>query len=541
MQKSASMPPREETVIRYLLERNAAEAPDEKSMSFESGEQWTRRDCMRVAYASANRLHAAGVRQGDRVGVFLPNGADFIRVWWGLCVLGATIVPINPVFQGAMLERVLEVGDLAGVIVDAERRPLIEGRPQAPLVLVDPANLRGADDSAPVLRRPIEPWDSVALIMTSGTTGPSKLVTVTYMYFATGAGAFYEREGLGRDDVFLIDLPMFHMAALCYLGGSLLTRTGLAIRNRPALDQYWEVAREVGATAAILLSTMVTFLVNAEQRPAEREHGLRTVLTSPLPSDPQAFKDRFGIVNVWTTFGMSEAPSVMRGACDVPGADEPGYVGQPYCGYEARLVDENDIEVPVGTPGELIIRTDTPWVISPNYFGDPEATARAWRNGWFHTGDVMRRNDYGSFFFVDRVKDALRRRGEMISAFEVERVVLSYPNVREAACVAHPSDAGAEDEVKVFVVLSGQQVNFFDLLRFCHANMPHYMVPRYFEAIAELPKTATLRVTKNVLRAYGNSAATWDREHHGIRVTRRGIDVVPAAASSAGRASSGLG
>ncbi|WP_142280508.1 AMP-binding protein [Mycobacterium saskatchewanense] len=538
MTTTESMPPREETVIRYLLERNAAEAPDDKCVAFENGTEWSRLGCLGAAYASANQLHTAGVRQGDRVGVFLPNGESFIRAWWGLCVLGATIVPINPVFRGTMLERVLELADLSAIVVDAERRTLIQEQPRAPRVVLDAGELGGFDRTAPGLQRPIEPWDSVALIMTSGTTGPSKLVTVTYMYFATGAGAFYEREGLGRTDVFLIDLPMFHMAALCYIGGSLLTRSGLAIRDRPALDRYWEIARDVGATAAILLSTMVTFLINAERRPAEREHRLRTVLMSPLPGDPQAFKDRFGIANIWTTFGMSEAPSVMRGACGVPGSDQPGYVGQPYSGYEARLVDENDVEVPVGSPGELMIRTHTPWVISPGYFGDPEATAKAWRNGWFHTGDVMRRNEYGSFFFVDRVKDALRRRGEMISAYEVERVVLRYPGIREAACVAYPSDGGAEDDVKVFVVSTGGQPDFCELLRFCHANMPHYMVPRYFESIAVLPKTATMRVTKNVLRDQGNSARTWDREQQGIRVTRRGIEGLPTASPGVSQASS---
>ncbi len=534
------MPHRESTVIRYLLERNAADAPDEKSVVFDDGAAWSRLDCLHAAYASANQLFAAGVRQGDRVGVFMPNGVAFIRAWWGLCALGATIVPINPVFQGAMLQRIVDTGDLAAIVVDPERRPLISGQARVPRILLDPEDLRGSDHTPPALDRPIEPWDSVALILTSGTTGPSKLVTVTYMYFATGAGAFYEREGLGSDDVFLVDLPMFHMAALCYIGGSLLTRTAVAIRNRPALDQYWEVARDVRATAAILLSTMVSFLVDAEPRPAEREHRLRTVLMSPLPGDPESFKQRFGIANVWTTFGMSEAPSVMRGTCDLPGSNQPGYVGQPYDGYEARLVDENDIEVGSGVPGELVIRTDTPWVISPSYFGDPEATAKAWRNGWFHTGDVMRRNEHGSFFFVDRVKDALRRRGEMISAYEVERVVLNYPGVREAACVAYPSDAGVDDDVKVFVVAPGLNIDFADLLRFCHANMPHYMVPRYFEFIAVLPKTATMRVTKNVLRDQGHGDSTWDREAHGIRVTRRGVETFPTASAGDSRPSAAL-
>lgn len=539
MLEATVFPTREETVIRYLLERNAAEAPSETCVKFESGTTWTRLDCLHAAYASANQLYAAGVRQGDRVGVFLPNGEEFIRAWWGLCALGAVIVPINPIFRGAMLQRVLDIGEIAAIVVDTERHDLVVGQPGSPNIVVGPRDLYGEDYSPTPLARPVEPWDPVALIMTSGTTGPSKLVTVTSMYFAVGAAAFFEREGLGRDDVMLMDLPMFHMAALCYTGGALLTRTSVAIRDRPVLDRYWEIARDVGATACILLSTMSSYLLSAEPRAAEREHRIKTVCMSPLPAEPEKFKRRFGIAKLWTTFGMSEAPSVMRGVEGDAGSTEPGYVGQPDRGYHARLVDENDMEVAEGTPGELIIRTELPWVITPSYFGDPVTTAKTWRNGWFHTGDVMRKSAEGAYFFVDRAKDALRRRGEMISAFEVERVVIGYAGVQEAACVAYPSDAGADDEVKVFVVCNDSMPDWAELLRFCHANMPHYMVPRYFELIDELPKTPTLRVQKHLLREQGNGTKTWDREAHGLSVTRRGISESRDTATP-GRASSAL-
>lgn len=519
-------PTRTDSVLRYLLERNAQEAADEVSVKFESGGVWTRRDCRDAAFEAANQLRALGVRQGDRVAILLPNGEDFVRAWWGVVCLGATIVPINPVLRGPMLDRVLARAELVAVIVDDQRASQLDAATNAPALRIHPSQLRGHDRSAPELQRPIEPWDTFALILTSGTTGPSKLVSVSYMFFVFGAMSFFVAEGFDKHDVFLVDLPMFHMAALCYLGGSLVTRTQVAVRTRPALDRYWEVAREVGATGAILLSTMTNQLVIAPSRPAEREHHLRTVLMSPMPADPTAFRQRFGIEKIFTTFGMSEAPSVFRGDGDGV-SDLKGYVGRLYPGYQARLVDQFDVEVEAGRPGELIIRADLPWVISPCYFGDPAGTATAWRNGWFHSGDVMRLDSRGDYYFVDRAKDALRRRGEMISAFEVEVVVVDHPAVRETACVAVPSDSGVDDEVKVWIVTEDDEpVNFEELLRYCHGRLPYYMVPRYFEVISELPKTPTQRVQKNVLRDRGNGPGTWDREAHGFSVTRHGLKSV---------------
>jgi crotonobetaine/carnitine-CoA ligase len=266
---------------------------------------------------------------------------------------------------------------------------------------------------------------------------------------------------------------------------------------------------------------MVPFLLAKPPLPVEREHALRTMIASPPPPNIVEFMTRFNLPETWTGYGMTEVPAPL---VYVAGDEmRPGYCGRQRQGFQCRLVDAHDIEVPPGTPGELIVRSEQPWMIAHEYLDNPAATAQAWRNGWFHTGDMMR-VDEGRFYFVDRAKDAMRRRGENISSVELEAEIRAHSAVAEVACVPYRPEGTVEDEVKAWIVaVPGTEIDFGGLLRFCADRMAHFMVPRYFELIDELPKTPSLRVKKFELRAQGNSAATWDREAHGLRVTRAGI------------------
>jgi crotonobetaine/carnitine-CoA ligase len=246
------------------------------------------------------------------------------------------------------------------------------------------------------------------------------------------------------------------------------------------------------------------------------------LISSPLPPDPEAFMKRFGVGDIITAFGSTEVSGCFVRTGDIPIVK--GSVGRLRPGYEVRLVDDHDIEVPEGEAGELLVRTDFPWALTTAYVANPEATAAAWRNGWFHTGDSLRRDSSGDYSFHDRLKDALRRRGENISSFEVERAVVAHPGVAEVACVAAASDHGVDDEVKVWIVPAGEtEIEFAALAEFLVERLPHFMVPRYYEAVPELPKTETMRVKKHLLRERGNTAATWDLEAHGLRVTKSGL------------------
>jgi crotonobetaine/carnitine-CoA ligase len=187
---------------------------------------------------------------------------------------------------------------------------------------------------------------------------------------------------------------------------------------------------------------------------------------------------------------------------------------------DVRLVDDNDCEVPDGTVGEMILRTDRPWGMNHGYHKNPEATARAWRNGWFHTGDAFRRDASGNYFFVDRMKDAIRRRGENISSFEVEVEVVAFPAVREAAVIAVPSELGEDEVMAVVAPAPGHEIDPAALLAFLRDRLAYFMIPRYLRVLPELPKTPTAKVLKAELRAQGITPDTWDREQAGISIRR---------------------
>ena len=522
------VPAVDEVALRPVLERYAAQRPDETHLWFEDGTSWNRAQGVREAYAAANALRAAGVEQGDRVGVLLGNGPDFVRAWWGTLFLGATLVPINIAYRGNLLAHILRLSGPRVVVSDDTGHALVDAVAMdagLDAVRLRPDDLRGgsagSDIRAPELARPLTIWEPGALVMTSGTTGPSKLATNTPWHMYLGGSWFTTERSIDPSDIYLIDLPLFHGAALWQGTGSLVAGIGLSLRNAPDLRNYWEIARDTGATMGILLSTMVPFLLQQPVRAAEREHRLRTMIVNPPPPDIVEFMERFGLPETWTGYGMTEVPApLVYSAGDLM---RPGYCGRQRDGFECRLVDDHDIEVPDGTPGELIVRTDQPWMIAAEYISNPEATATAWRNGWFHTGDLMRRED-GQYFFVDRSKDAMRRRGENISSTELEAELRAHPDIAEVACVPHRPEGTVEDEVKAWIVVAdGAELDFEALLRWCVERMAHFMVPRYFEVTDELPKTPSLRIKKFELRGRGNSERTWDREEHGLQVSRSGL------------------
>ena len=519
-------------VVRAMLERHHRTTPDGIAVTFEDGSRWTFRDALDNAYRAAWALRERGVGRGDHVFVFLPNGPGFLRAWWGTACLGATLVPVSPSWKGEMLAHALRLTHPDVVLTSPELRsviePLIEGKTE----LLDVAELarpaaheeRSGGIEPPDLDEPIEPWDRHHIQFTSGTTGPSKGVTASYrQFYRTGT---WLGDGLNwsSEDVVLCDLPLFH-AGMLAVANSCLSRGGrLAVRSAPAMTTYWEAAKDAEATFIFLVSSMTAFLLSRPPGPQDRDHRVRAAHAAPLPPDADAFLERFGIADITSAFGSSESAAPM---CQVPGRPlVPGSCGRVIPPYECRLVDENDVEVPVGEPGELIVRSSEPWTLTTGYYDDPEATARAWRNGWLHTGDQLRRDEDGNYFFVDRVKDSLRRRGENISSFEVERGAAGFPGITEVACVAAPADAeiGEGDEVKLWIQPEpGSDVDPLALARHLDERLPHYMVPRFYELIGELPKTPSMRVRKVELRKRGNTEATWDLERNGYRITRRGL------------------
>jgi crotonobetaine/carnitine-CoA ligase len=309
---------------------------------------------------------------------------------------------------------------------------------------------------------------------------------------------------------------MFHIGGMG-LPFAMLARGGsIVLPERFSTDHFWPMVKQHQVTAIFLLGVMATFLNKAQPSAADREHTVRTCFIVPLIEGAAQFHRRFG-VDVYTIFNMTEISSPI---VSVPNPTVRGTCGKVRRGVDVRLVDENDCEVPTGAVGEMLVRTDRPWAMSHGYHKEAAATARAWRNGWFHTGDAFRQDEEGNFFFVDRMKDAIRRRGENISSFEVEAEVLACPQVRECAAIAVPAEIG-EDEVLIVVSpVPGASIDPVALIGFLTDRLAYFMVPRYVRTLAELPKTPSSKVLKAQLRSEGLTPDTWDREKAGIVIRR---------------------
>jgi len=511
------MTPPEQASIRTLLIEAAQRCPDRMLASFEDGVTWSRRTALLEAQRAATILYRHGLRQGDRVIVCGDNGRDWIRAWWASALLGAVIVPVNPSLRGQMLADIVRLVEPRLVLVDSAFK---QRWADAPCPMMDWTEL-GAGQHVDIPDVEVKPSDIHAIFFTSGTTGQSKGSLCANVFFWEMASW---RQGIPVDetDVFLADLPFYHTGVISSAVYMLATGGRLVVRSRPSLSGYWSLVRRHGITLSMLVGSMVNYLLAQPESEDDRNHSLRTVFVAPLPHEVEQFTRRFGVKHLVTMFGSTEMGSVFINPPSVP--LRPPSSGKLREGIDVRLVDENHNDVPVGTAGELLVRPKKPLSMSQGYANLPKETAEAWRGGWFHSGDRLYRDADGYYYFFDRIKDAIRRRGENVSSSEVEREVMSYPGVTEASCIGVPDELGTDQEIKILIIPKpGCSIDFVHLSMFLGERMPHYMVPRFFEIRTELPKTPTGRVRKLALREAGNTSDTWDREAHGIFFGRGGL------------------
>lgn len=526
------IPPREQVVARDLLDRWLHEQPDKVFITYaDTGESWTYRNLHARVLQCAVGLQQLGVQQGQTVLVWLPNSREHVVVFLAINYLGAVFVPINTAYKGKLLAHVVENSDARLAVVHADLAARLTEVDTARLeqVVVVGAAAPAAIGSLQVLdhrevlqptsgtlvapTRPIEPWDPQSIIYTSGTTGPSKGVLSSYLHIYTMAGP-ETWPFVTADDRFMVNMPLFHVGGMGVLYTMFVRGGSVSFIERFDTASFLDTVRQTGTTAVFLLGVMAGFLEKLPARPDDADSPLRLAFMVPLAGDIAAFSKRFGCT-VYTIFNMTEVSTPIISG---PNPLVRGTCGQMREGVEVRLVDEHDCEVPLGTVGEMIIRTDRPWAMNSGYFRNPEATARAWRNGWFHTGDAFRKDEAGFYFFVDRMKDAIRRRGENISSFEVEAEVMAHPSVREVAALGVPNEVSEEDVLVVIAPVEGATLDPAELLEFLRPRMAHFMMPRYVRLLPELPKTPTSKVLKHELRQQGVTADTWDRERAGVQV-----------------------
>jgi carnitine-CoA ligase len=533
----------ERYVLPVMLARHAREAPDRTFVEEVAGARITYREAHVRAQQWGAALVAHGVRRGQAVLVFAPNRIDTILMWFGIGWAGALEVPVHNAYRGRLLSYIVndsraeiilitpellptllaesgELQNLRTVVVlgnppTAANTELAADLPQSGLRIFSEAEFLAAGTSRS--SEEPKPSDVSSILYTSGTTGPSKGALVPWRQVFQTGNALNPVGDITRDDVFYITLPLFHLGGRALVSLAVIVGGVTILRESFSTSRFWPDVERHGCTTTMLLGSMITWILGQEPSPADAGRPLRNALCIPLPPDVDAFRERFGC-RVHTWFGMTEVgiPIAVAGWETRNG----GGCGRPLPGYVAKVVDEDDEPVPPGTPGELILRGSEPGMLTAGYWGMPERTVEAWRNLWFHTGDAVILDELGNFHFFDRWKDAIRRRGENISAFEVELEINRHPDVLESAVVAVRSEH-SEDEVLAFVVLMPEvTLAPADLVRFLIPRMPYFMVPRYIQYVRDLPRTPTQKVRKSEL-SRAITKATWDREAAGIVVSRQ--------------------
>jgi crotonobetaine/carnitine-CoA ligase len=468
----------------------------------------------------AERLRERGVRHGDLVVVTTRTTPPYLLCWLALASLGAITVPTDPASTAA---------ELAGLVGQVRPRLLVTDRDLSDLVedarVADVPELGVADiddlvddwrtetANAPALRTDVAPDDLAVLIPTSGTTGRSKLVMQTHRAYAWAGEGFPYWMELTAADRLMTSLPLFHINAPAYsVLGSLACGAALVLLPRFSASGFLDSARRHGATEFNAIGAMLEILMRQPPRPDDAETDLRLCYTGPSPTQEwqEAFEHRFGL-RVVCGYAMSESPYALIWRHGTRPFGTLGSVRQhPTLGVvnEARVVDDDGADLGPSDTGELLLRNP---VVTPGYWGMPDVTATTIVDGWLHTGDLVTVNADGTYTFVARRKEVLRRRGQNLSPAEVEDAILTHPDVLEAAVVAVPSEL-TEDEVKAFVVAApGRTVDFVPLREWTAQRLSAFKVPRFWQAVDALPRTPTSRVAKHRLPT-GHPPEEYDAE-----------------------------
>jgi len=526
--------PAQECIVSRLLERKAAETPNHPFMVAE-GRTFTYAELNRTANHLAHGLNALGVQKGDRVAVLMDSSPRYLDVWFAIGKLGAIEVPVNTAYKGDILEHIIDSSGASTVICDAAYAEVVrsiahrcESLERCVVSDGDPTGLASTtatletlyhnDDANPDVD--IDYTDLACFLFTSGTTGPSKGVMINQHFLWSFGVNYAEIVQMTAEDVSYNYLPFFHVAGKFVLMASMLVDARMVLVPRLSISEFWSDIRRFGATLMVTVGGVCHMLYSQPALANDADNPLRLIYAVPAPAEFQADFERRFDVDFVEGYGSTELNIV---ACSRPGESPLGSFGKALASYEIDIFDEHDRPCSPDVPGEIVVRPKRPYTCMEGYYGLPEKSLDVMRNLWLHSGDQGYRDANGWFFFLDRLTDSMRRRGENISSFEVERLVNQHDEVAESAAVAVKSEL-QEDEVKIVVVrTAGATLDEAQLLEFCVQTMPYFMVPRYFEFKNELPRTALTKVRKVLLRQEGITKGTWDCEANGFKVTRKGL------------------
>jgi len=500
----------------------------------EENRTWTYAETLANAEALASTLLESGLRYGDRVLIFAGNSSQFVFTWFGSMVGGLVEVPVNTAYEFDFLAHQIRTSQPSAAVIDdlyAQRFVDVaaecsgirkfwvidNGRLDEALTLLRSKGWAAAPFDDLLVRRDVElpavnGRDLGAIFFTSGTTGPSKGVAMPHAQFYFDACENVSMNRLTAEDVYMVTTPLFHGNAQWLAAyPALVAGARFVLRRKFSASRWIDHVRDSGVTVTNFLGVMMDFVWKQPPRDDDANNALRCIFAAPTASSIlEDFKKRFGVEAFTEVFGLTEVsmPILSPYGEDRP----PGAAGLLVSEwFELQLVDpETDEGVPVGDVGEMVVRSKYPWILSSGYYGMPEKTVETWRNLWFHTGDALRRDEQGWYYFVDRYKDALRRRGENISSYEIEQALLAHPDITECAVIAVPTSVEAGEDDVMAVVVTANDTDPAQLWDFCATRVPVFAIPRFIRIVDRLPRTPSEKVQKAALRAAGVTPDTHD-------------------------------
>lgn len=513
--------------LAQFLVRRIEKTPEKVFLQFEQ-QRITYKELYRRIAQSARGFSELGIQTEDKVCVMLDNSPEYLDVWFGLTSIGAILVPINVHLKGEGLQYILSHSDCKAIVLDdmyLDRiRPCLSSLPKNVKIIIHSMDQCSPDMDEyiklkDVITHPESTLPSLdfpgtavnSILYTSGTTGPPKGVMLSHAAYVNSAKEFAERmAGVRKDDILFTTLPLFHINAQAHtvLGGIHANAT-IALSKKFSASRFWDEVRFHHATIFNSLGSMIPILCKQPEKENDHDNPARITVCAATPEKFwKQFEERFKI-KIVEGYGLTET----TGFCVSNPLDEGRIpsIGKPFPFAEIKIADENGKRLQTGEVGEIFIRSLKKHAFMEGYYKAPEKTKEAMLDGWFRTGDLGCADEHGYIYFRDRLKQCIRRRGENISSWEVEKVINAHPKVLESAAVGVPSDVGEED-VKVYVILKdGEKLPHAELIKWCEDRMAYFMVPRYVQYIHSLPKTATERIQKFKLKEEGIGDA-WDRE-----------------------------
>lgn len=493
------MPAKSNKNVRELLEDRVAKFADKMFLFSEADERrWTYREFDRAVNRTANLLLSKGIAKGDVVSLLLPNSPEYIFAYFACWKIGALAGPVNSLLKSEEIEYVVTNSESKLMLVSQEDA-VPDGFSFIVFDKVDEATQKMGDE---LVACDLTVDDDAIIIYTSGTTGKPKGCLLTHGNLIANARQIAEWMGFGEDDRLLTVMPLFHMNAVSVTTMTPLFAGGSTVVSpKFSASRFWEIIDKYKITSFGSVATMLSMLLAKQQEApsavAASHESLRFAMcgSAPVPAEVlNRFEETFGVL-VIEGYGLSE--STCRSTFNPPNRDRrPGSCGKPI-GNEMKVFDDNDQEVPDGDLGEIVLRGPN---IFKAYFKDPEATAKAFANGWFHTGDIGYRDADGYFYIADRKSDMIIRGGENIYPREIDDLLYTHPAVAHAAVIGVPDDLYGEEVVAFVVLESGfVQTAEAEIIEFCRSHLADYKCPKTVYFVNDIPKGPTGKLLKREL------------------------------------------